>query len=164
MIGPVRELVRKLAPGWSIYEVNLLRDEAERSIWRERLVAQLAIGFAAVAVLLAAIGLYGTLSYYVSRNWRAIGIRVAIGAARLDIVTLLAGRVARLIAAGAALGLAAALALSGSVRALLFGVAPADPVSMGLAVLLLIAIALVAMLLPAWRAMRIDPAVALREE
>ena len=133
-------------------------------IWRERLVAQLAIGFAVVAVLLAAIGLYGTLSYYVSRNRRAIGIRVAIGAARSDIVALLAGRVARLIAAGAALGLAAALALSGSVRALLFGVAPADPVSMGLAVLLLIAIALVALLLPAWRAMRIDPAVALREE
>lgn len=133
-------------------------------IWRERLVAQLAIGFAVVAVLLAAIGLYGTLSYYVSRNRRAIGIRVAIGAARSDIVALLAGRVARLIAAGAALGLAAAFALSGSVRALLFGVAPADPVSMGLAVLLLIAIALVALLLPAWRAMRIDPAVALREE
>ena len=164
LIAPVRDLVRKLAPGWSIREVNLLRDEAERSIWRERLVAQLAIGFAAIAALLAAIGLYGTLAYYVSRNRRGIGIRVAIGAARSDVVTVLARRLTRLIAAGAGLGLLAAFALSGWVRALLFGVAPADPLSMGLAVALLVAIALVASLLPAWRATRIDPAIALREE
>ena len=164
LIAPVRDLVRKLAPGWSIREVNLLRDEAERSIWRERLVAQLAIGFAAIAALLAAIGLYGTLAYYVSRKRRGIGIRVAIGAARSDVVALLARRVTRLIAAGAVLGLLAAFALSGWVRALLFGVAPADPLSMGLAVALLVAIALVASLLPAWRATRIDPAIALREE
>jgi ABC-type antimicrobial peptide transport system permease subunit len=157
-------LVKKLAPGWSIREINLLRDEAERSIWRERLVAQLAIGFAVIAGVLAAIGLYGTLAYYVSRNRRGIGIRVAIGAARSDVVALLAGRVARLIAAGAALGLTAALALSEWVRALLFGVPPSDPVSIGIAVLLVVAIAAVALLLPAWRAVRIDPAMTLREE
>ncbi|HEY3743738.1 MAG TPA: ABC transporter permease [Bryobacteraceae bacterium] len=164
LINPVREVVRKLEPGWSIREINLLRDEAERSIWRERLVAELAIGFAVVAGLLAAIGLYGTLAYYVSRNRRSIGIRVAIGAARANIVELLAGRVARLIAGGAVIGLAAAFALSGWVRALLFGVAPSDPVSMGVALVLLISIAAGALLLPAWRATRIDPAETLREE
>jgi predicted permease len=164
LINPVRELVKKLAPGWSIREINLLRDEAERSIWRERLVAQLAIGFAVVAGLLAAIGLYGTLAYYVSRNRRGIGIRVAIGAARSNIVELIAGRVVRLIAAGSVLGLAASFALAGWVRALLFGVAPSDPVSMGVAVSVLVVIAACALMLPAWRATRIDPAITLREE
>ena len=164
LIAPVRELVRKHAPGWRVLEINLLRDEAERSIWRERLVAQLAIGFAIVAGLLAAIGLYGTLAYFVSRNRRGIGIRIAIGAERSDVVALLAGRVTRLIVMGAALGLVASFALSGWVRAMLFGVAPEDPASIGLAVALLIAIAMGALLLPAWRAVRIDPAVTLREE
>lgn len=164
LINPVRELVRKTAPGWSIREINLLRDEAERSIWRERLVAELAIGFAVVAGLLAAIGLYGTLAYYVSRNRRSIGIRVAIGAARGNIIELLASRVARLIAGGAVLGLAASFALSGWVRALLFGIAPSDSVSMGVAMVLLISIAAGALLLPAWRATRIDPSETLREE
>jgi len=164
LIAPVRELLKKHAASWSIREINLLRDEAERSIWRERLVAELAIGFAIVAGLLAAIGLYGTLAYYVSRNRRGIGIRVAIGAARSDVITLLAGRVTRLIAAGAALGLAASLALSEWVRALLFGVPPSDPISIGFAVALIISIAAVALLLPAWRALRIDPAMTLREE
>ena len=164
LIKPVRDLVPKLGPGWRVKEVNLLRDEAERSIWRERMVAQLAIGFAAVAGLLAAIGLYGTLAYYVARNRRGIGIRVAIGAARSDVIGLLAGRVAWLILTGAVLGLLAAFSLSETVRALLFGVAPADPVSMGLAMAVLVAIAVVALLLPAWRAVRIDPAITLREE
>ena len=164
LVAPVRELVKKVAPGWQIREVNLLRDEEERSIWREKLVAHLAIGFACVAGLLAAIGLYGTLAYYVSRNRRGIGIRVAIGAARANIVELLAGRVARLIGAGVVMGLVASFALSGWVRAMLFGVGPSDPVSMGVAAAVLILIAVAALLLPAWRAMRIDPAVTLREE
>jgi len=128
------------------------------------LVAQLAILFAVVAGLLAAIGLYGTLAYYVSRGRRGIGIRIAIGARRSSIVGLLAGLVAPLIVAGTALGLASAFALSGSVRALLFGVAPFDPVSIAAAVALVILIAIAASLLPAWRAMNVDPAVTLREE
>jgi hypothetical protein len=164
LINPVRDLVGKLAPGWSIREINLLRDEGERSIWRERLVAQLAIGFAVVAGLLAAIGLYGTLAYYVSRNKRGIGIRVAIGAAPSNIVELLAARVARLIVIGTVLGLAAAFALAGWVRTLLFNVAPSDPLSMGLAVSILAMIAVIALMLPAWRATRIDPGLTLREE
>ena len=164
LIKPVRELVPRLGPGWRVREVNLLRDEAERSIWRERLVAQLAIAFAAVAAVLAAIGLYGTLAYYVSRNRRAIGIRVAIGAAQSDVVALLARRVTRLIAMGAAVGLLAVFALSEVVRALLFGVAPTDPLSIGSAVALLAAIAAVSLLVPAVRASRIDPAIALRED
>lgn len=164
LIKPVRDLVPRLGPGWRVREVNLLRDEAERSIWRERLVAQLAIAFAAVAVVLAAIGLYGTLSYYVSRNKRALGIRVAIGAAQSDVVALLAGRVTRLVTAGAAVGLLASFALSEWVRALLFGVAPVDPLSMGSAVALLVAIAMVSLVVPAVRASRIDPAIALRED
>ena len=160
----MRELASKLVPGWTVREVNLLRDEAERSIWRERLVAQLTIAFSAVAALLAAIGLYGTLAYYVCRNQRAIGIRVAIGAAGSDIVALLAARVTRQIAAGVALGVAPAFALSGWVRALLFGVAPADPLSMGAAVVFLLVIAFISLLLPAWRATHIDPAITLRQE
>jgi ABC-type antimicrobial peptide transport system permease subunit len=164
LIGPVRELVRKLAPGYAIREINLLRDEVERSLWRERLVAQLAIGFAVIAGFLAAIGLYGTLAYYVSRNRRSIGIRMAIGAARANIVQLLAGRVARLIVAGLVLGVAASFGVSSWVRSLLSGVSAADPVSLGLAFLLIGGVAAVAALLPAWRATRIDPVVALREE
>ena len=164
LVGPVRELIPKLGPGWRVKEVNLLRDEAERSIWRERLVARLAIGFAVVAVALAAIGLYGTLAYYVARNRRSIGIRLAIGAERADIVGLLAARVVRLIVGGAALGLAAAFLLRESVRVMLFGIPPSDPMSLSGAVLVVGAIAAVALLLPAWRAVRIDPAITLREE
>ena len=150
------------APGWSIREINLLRDEAERSIWRERLVAELAIGFAIVAC--------SPRSGCTARSPTTSRAIAAASDPRGDRrgafeYRRIAGEPGGgLIVACAAIGLVASFALSGWVRALLFGVAPSDPVSMGVAVALLLGIATVALLLPAWRATRIDPAVTLREE
>lgn len=164
LIAPVRRLVEKAAPGFAIKEVNLLRDEVERSIWRERLVAQLAIAFALVAVVLAAVGLYGSLAYYVARHRRSIGIRIAIGADAGAVVGLLANRVAVLVGSGVAIGIAGAFAVSRLTEALLYGVAPTDPVSIAAAGLVAVMVAVMSVALPAAQAIRVDPAVALREE
>jgi putative ABC transport system permease protein len=120
--------------------------------------------FAALALVLTAVGLYGVLSYAVSQQTVEIGIRAALGATRGDIGKLVLARGARLFGFGLVLGLGAALLAQGLVSGLLFGVTPYDPATFAVVSLFLVVVALVAVGLPARRAARLDPLLALRNE
>src|SRR5207248_6094331 len=117
-----------------------------------------------LALLLTAVGLYGVLSHYVTQRTREIGIRVALGATRRHVLALVVGEGMLLVGIGAAVGIAAAAAATRLMRTLLFGVTPTDPLTFTAAALFLILVALVAAYLPARRATRVDPVIALRYE
>jgi putative ABC transport system permease protein len=129
-----------------------------------RFYAMLVGVFAALALLLAAVGIYGVMAYSVAQRRTEIGVRLALGAAERQIFALVLGDSLKLTVAGLALGTAAALALSRSMASLLFGVGGADPLTYGLTALLLVLVGLTASYVPARRAMRTDPMTALRAE
>ena len=129
-----------------------------------RFTGFLLVTFAAIALALSAIGVYGVLSYLVSRRTREIGIRVAIGAGRPEVLRLVLGRGLALAFAGVLLGLAGAAMVTRSMQALLHDVSPVDPLTFVAVAALLSFVALVASLVPAWRATRVDPVIALRAE
>jgi ABC-type antimicrobial peptide transport system permease subunit len=141
-----------------------LEDELSKGAAPKRANAILLGLFGAVALLIAGMGLYGLMAFVVTQRTREIGVRVALGAARRDILGLLVRQGAVLIASGVVLGLVAALALARVLRGMLFGIVPDDLVSFLAAPLLLAAIALAATYLPARRALAVDPLVALRAE
>jgi putative ABC transport system permease protein len=128
------------------------------------MTAALASIFGAVAAALAAIGIYGLLAYAVAQRRREIGIRMAIGARSTDIVRMIGGQTIAMAAAGIAVGLGAAFVAAPWIRSLLYGIAPADPISLVSAALFVIAVSAAATAIPAVRATRIQPAIALREE
>jgi len=145
------------------------RTAGELGIWiegaeRERLIAILAAAFGVLATLLAAIGLYGVMAYSVARRTGEIGVRMALGAVPADVLRLVLFGAVRLAAAGIVIGLAGALAAGRLIESQLFGIKAADPVIYGGAALLLALVALIAAGVPAWRAARIDPVVALKYE
>ena len=129
---------------------------------QDRATAQLALAFAAVAMTLAAIGLYGVLSYGVARRTSEIAIRIALGAQPRRVITMILGETTLVVAAGLAAGVGLAYAASRLVDSRLYGVAPRDPVTFALATSLLLVVALVAAYLPARRASRLEPTAALR--
>ena len=131
---------------------------------RQRFVMQLMIAFGAVAVTLTLVGLFGVLSEIVVRKTREIGIRIALGAQRADVLRLVLSRGLALTFAGASLGLAGAIALTRFLRALLFEVSPVDPVSFVAVTIVMVVVGLLACWIPARRAMRVGPAAALRVE
>jgi ABC-type antimicrobial peptide transport system permease subunit len=120
--------------------------------------------FGLLAVLLAAIGLYGVMSYSVARRTPEIGVRMALGATRGDVASMILREIALLIAVGSAIGAAGSLGLARFVESLMFGLAPRDPLTLVAAIGVLLAVGLLAGYLPARRASRIDPVVALRSE
>ena len=134
------------------------------SLARPRFSSTMLSAFAAFALILAAVGIYGVLSYVVSQSTHDIGLRVALGARRRDIVRLVLRHGLGLLAAGMAAGLAGAAALTRVMSSLLFGVSATDALTFGLVAALLSAVAIAAMLIPARRAASVDPIVALREE
>ncbi len=136
----------------------------EISLMTERLVASLSTAFALLATLLAGIGLYGVMAYTVARRTREIGIRMALGAFRGDVVWLVMREVLLLLGIGMVIGLPAAWALSRFVEAQLYGITPADMPTIALAIAGIAAVAILAGFLPARRATRIDPMRALRWE
>jgi putative ABC transport system permease protein len=140
-----------------------LAEQIETSLTQERVIAMLAGLFGALALLLAALGLYGVTSYAVSRRRAEIGIRMALGAAPAGVVRLVLSRVALLVGAGVILGAGMSLWISPLVGTLLYGLEPRDPLTLAVAVGILAAVAASASGLPAWRASRIDPAAVLRE-
>jgi len=136
----------------------------DRSIWDRRLYGTMFTLFAGIALLLAAIGVYGVVAYAVAQRTHEIGVRVALGAEKGDVLRLVVGRGLGLTAAGVALGVLGAVGFTRVLRSQLYGVGPFDPLSFALTALLLLAVALLASYLPARRATRVDPMVALRHE
>jgi putative ABC transport system permease protein len=120
--------------------------------------------FGAIALLLASVGVYGVLSYSVSQRTQEIGVRVALGAAKRDVMRLVLGQGLRLALAGIFVGILGAFGATRFIRTLLYNVTPTDPVSFGGVAIFLISVALLASYVPARRAMAVDPIVALREE
>ena len=129
-----------------------------------RFAAILLGAFAAVALLLSSIGIYGVISYLVGQQTREIGIRIALGAQRRDILYVILGRGAKTALLGVAIGIVAALALTRLMARMLYGVTATDPLTFAAVALMLIAVALAACYIPARRAMQVDPMVALRYE
>jgi predicted permease len=164
IIGPVREAVRSLDPELPFIEVRTLRDEVETTLWQERLLAALSTIFGAIAALLASIGLYGALDYAVRSRTREIGVRVALGAQPARIVRLLSRETLLVIASGIVVGVGAYAMAARWIRLVLFEVRPWDPLALGSALSVIVLTAVLAGLLPIWRAIRIDPASALRQE
>jgi len=117
-----------------------------------------------MALLLAAMGIYGVISHGVTQRTRELGVRMALGASRRKVAALILAQGSRLAVTGVAIGLAAAFLLRKAVAQLLYGVAPSDPVTFTLVPLVLVAVALASSLIPALRATRVDPAVAMRAE
>jgi predicted permease len=141
-----------------------LEDQVKASLAQERLIAMLSGFFGALALLLASIGLYGVTSYAVVRRRSEIGIRMALGAQQADVMRLVLGRTLVLTAAGIAVGLAGAAAMTRSFEGMLFGVTPLDPATFLAMSVLFAAVAALAAFIPARRATRVDPMVALRCE
>jgi predicted permease len=160
----IRRRVHDLDPNLPVFEMITLERQVENSLVTERLVATLSSGFGLLATILAAVGLYGVMAYTVERRTREIGIRMAIGAARSDVLWLVMREVLLLLAAGVAIALPASWILTQSVRSQLYGIQPADPLSIAAATLVIAAVAVAAGYMPARRATRIDPVNALRYE
>jgi ABC-type antimicrobial peptide transport system permease subunit len=133
-------------------------------LFQERLMARLSSFFGALALVLACIGLYGLLSYEVARRTRELGIRMALGAQRRDLLRLVVGQGILLVLIGAAIGIAAALGATRFISSMLYGLRANDPVTFAAVATLLTLVALAACHIPARRAMRVDPMVALRYE
>ena len=160
----VRAELRQLDPTVPLTNVMPMQGLVDRSIWDRRLYGTMFTLFAGIALLLAAIGVYGVVAYAVAQRTREIGVRVALGADKGDVLRLVVGRGLGLTAAGVALGVLGAAGFTRVLRSQLYGVSPFDPLSFVLTTLLLVAVTLLASYVPARRAMKVDPMVALRHE
>jgi len=143
-------------------EVVPLSAQVERAMTQERLLATVASGFGGLALLLACVGIYGLLAYTVARRAKEMGIRLALGAQRRRLIAMVLTAALRLVAVGVVVGVPAAWAATRLVKSMLFGLDPTDPTTVAAAVGLLCTAALIAAYVPAWRASRVDPLVALR--
>ncbi|HEU0175930.1 MAG TPA: ABC transporter permease [Blastocatellia bacterium] len=164
LIASVRRQAQDVDPNQPIYSVRTLEQIRAESIAPERLNLTLLGVFAAVALVLALVGIYGVISWSVTQQTREIGVRMALGAQAGAVLRLVVGRGMKLVGAGIGLGLLGALLLARLMTSLLFGVSAADPITFGFVTLLLAGVALLACLVPARRATKVDPMVVLRSE
>ena len=160
----VRAEIRRAAPDLPIESTATMDEAMARSVAQPRFRMVLLALFATAATLIATCGIYGLMAYAVSQRRREVGVRMALGAQRHDVLRLVLARALRVVAAGVILGLAGAFAVTRVLQRFLFGVTPTDPVAFTLVTLLLIVVGLLAAWLPARRATRIDPCAALRAE
>ncbi len=164
LVGAIRAAVREVSPGQALFRVATMRRVIEESLANPRLYAWLLGLFAVIGALLAVAGIYGVIAYLVALRTLEFGIRMAVGAGTGRVLGLVMKRGARLVALGVALGIGGAAALTRVLRGVLYGVAPTDPVTFATMAAVLAAAAMAACLVPARRAARVDPSVALRSE
>jgi putative ABC transport system permease protein len=162
LAGPIRSEIRTLDAGVPVANVRLMREVVSTSLATPRLTGFLLGTFAAMALLLAAVGLYGVLAYLVARRTHEIGIRLAIGADRGQVVGMVLWQGLRLAVIGLAVGFAAAIGLTRLMGSVLYEVTPGDPWTYGAVGAALLAVAGAASAVPALRASRVDPVTALR--
>ncbi len=163
-VEAVRRLVAAIDPAIPVTGSGTMQKQIDDNILEDRLIATLSGFFGLLALLLAGVGLYGVISYSVARRTREIGIRVALGAQRAAVLKLILRDAALLVGIGAVIGIPAALATTRLVRSLLYGVGAQDPLTIVAGTLVLVAVALLASVIPARRATQVDPIVALRYE
>jgi putative ABC transport system permease protein len=160
----VREQVQSIDPTLPVFGAQMLTDTVSGSLAQRRFALEMVALFALTALFLAAIGIYGVISYIVSERTHEIGIRLALGAQPKTILQMLLGQGLGLALTGAIIGLVCALIVSRLMTSLLYGVSAFDPITFIAVILLLVAVALLACYLPARRAMRVNPMSALRSE
>jgi predicted permease len=164
MIPGVRNIVRQENDDLALFRISTQAEAIDRQLLSERMTAQLSSFFGVLALVLACLGLYGLLSYEVTRRTREIGIRMAIGAQPQNVIKLVLGKAMVLTAGGAAVGIAASAGVTRLLTSVLYGVRAGDPATLLMVAALLALVALIASYIPARRATRVDPLVALRYE
>ena len=164
LVQLVNKAIEAVDPTLRITNSNPLSSLMAQSLTEERLVSRLAIGFGAIALVLSAIGLYGVMSYTIARRTGEIGLRVALGASRGDVMRLVFGEAFALVAAGGIVGIPLALGAARILRSQLHGISTTDPLSIAIALTVLTLSAVCAVGIPARRAARVPPLVALRQE
>jgi predicted lysophospholipase L1 biosynthesis ABC-type transport system permease subunit len=164
IVNAVRAKVKELEPLRAVYDVAPLPERIGKEYADDRLRTSALVLFAGTALALACLGVYGTLSYVVSLRRREVGLRVALGAQQGRIVAQFVAKALRVVLVASVVGVLAALAFSRFLSTMLFGVSPGDPLTFGGVVVLVVVVAVLAALLPAWRASRVAPMTVLREE
>jgi predicted permease len=164
LVEAVRGVVRSLDPNLPVTNIRTLAEQRDNSIYSERMTAGLLTAFGGLALLLAALGIYGVMAYAVTQRTREIGIRMALGAQGADVLGLILRQGGWLIAAGVVIGIAGAFAATRYVKSALYEVSATDPLTFALAPLLLASVALAACYVPARRATKVDPLESLRHE
>jgi putative ABC transport system permease protein len=164
IIPAVRDIVRELDPLLPISAVSTLEEALAGQLAARRFIMTLLVAFAVLAALLAAIGVYGVVSYLVAQRTRELGVRLALGATRTDLLRLVVGQSLRQVLPGIAAGVLAALALTRVMASQLYGVSATDPVTFAVVTLALVGVGVVASYVPALRAARVEPNAALRQE
>jgi predicted permease len=164
MTSAIRDVVKRLDPALPIVDLKTLPQQVRESTYLDRMISLLSAAFAALATLLAAVGLYGVLAYTVAQRTREIGVRMALGASGGRVRAMVLAQVGRMTLVGAVIGVAGALALGKAAESLLFGLDGHDPMVIASSVAVLSLVALAAGYLPAWRASRVEPMRALRSE
>jgi putative ABC transport system permease protein len=162
LIAALRRALAEVDPQLVLGRPRLLREEFDRSLGDQRMMATMVGCFAVLAIVLAAIGLYGVMAHLAGQRTAEIGLRLALGAEPVTIFRLMLSDGLRLVAVGCVLGLAGAIAAARYVENQLFGIAPRDPMTFAGVCVMLFVVATAACLIPARRAMRVDPALALR--
>ena len=164
LTNAVRQVVAGVDSNLPLFDVRTQSEQIEKSLFSERILSQLSGFFALLALALACIGLYGLLSYEVTRRTRELGVRMALGARKQDLMRLVVRQGVLLALIGAALGIGAAMGVTRFMTSMLYNVRSYDPATIAGVAILLTLVAFAACVIPARRAMRVDPMVALREE